>query len=65
VNRIKVLQEREKVHSGKAQDDPRHGSNLAKGLREREQELKASGTVTIKKKIKVVIQNFQSVLIKA
>ena len=35
VNWVKVLQQRERMHSKKAQDDLRHGGELAKGFRER------------------------------
>jgi len=34
VNRVKMLQERERAHSGKARDGPRPGNELAKGPRE-------------------------------
>ena len=42
VNRVKVLREGERVHSGKARDSPGHDGKSAKGLGERGQELKAS-----------------------
>ena len=42
MNWVKVLQEGEKVHLGKARDCPRHGSKSAKGPVERGQELKTS-----------------------
>ena len=42
MNRVKVLRERERVHSGKALDGPSHGSKSTKGSGERGQELKAS-----------------------
>ena len=42
MNRVKVLQEGEMVYSSEAQDGPRHGDKLAKGFRERGQELKVS-----------------------
>jgi len=35
MNRVKVLQERERMHSGKACDGPRHGVKSAKGPGER------------------------------
>ena len=43
------------VHSGKDRDDPRHGSESAKGPGERGQELKASRTATTKERIKILI----------
>jgi len=42
VNRIKVLQEGERVHSDEVRDGPSHDSTSDKGLGERRQELKAS-----------------------
>jgi len=42
VNRVKVLREEERVHSGKARDGPSHDGKSAKGLGEMGQELKVS-----------------------
>jgi len=42
VNRIKVLQKGEKVHSGEARDGPSHGGKSAKGPRDRGHELNTS-----------------------
>ena len=42
VNRVKVLQEGERVHSDEACDNLSHGGKSAKGLEERGQELKSS-----------------------
>jgi len=56
VNWVKVSQEGERMHSGKARKGPSYGSKSAKGLGEREQELKASRYDYTKERIKVVIQ---------
>ena len=42
VNRVRVLREEERVHSGKAGDGPSHGDKLAKSPGKRRRELKAS-----------------------
>ena len=47
----------ERVHSSKVRDDPRHGGESAKGSRERGK-IKHD-MVTIKERIKVVIQNLK------
>jgi len=54
VNRVKILQEREMVHSGKDRDNPSYGGESAKSPGKRE-ELKLHDAVIIKKIIKVVI----------
>ena len=60
VNRVKVLQEGERAHSGKARDGPSHGGKSAKAPEERGQELKASRhDYNQRKKIKVLIQNLK------
>jgi len=51
VNRIKVLQEGERVHSSKAREGPSHGDKSARGARVK------SFTVRLQLRIKIVIQN--------
>jgi hypothetical protein len=60
-----MLQERERVHSGKALVGPRQGGKATNSPGERRQEERLHGMVTIKDRIKVQFQNFQDVLLKA
>jgi len=54
MDQIKVLQERE-VHSSKARDGPKHGGESAKSPGERGKGKRLHGTITINKRIKVII----------
>jgi len=65
VNRVKVLQEGERMHSSETRNGPSHGGKSAKGLREREQELRASRYGYTQGKNQGSNPKSQSVLLKA
>jgi len=65
VNRVKGLQEEERVHSAKIRNGPSHGGKSAKGSGEKGQELKVSWHGYNQGKNKDINLKFQVVLLKA